>query len=248
MADLAPRLLSVLRRPGGLSALVSTRNPDYESGDTETWPYLETLGSLGDVPESICPWRDRDLKAWRSLRSVPAINKRAATAIVRSIIGSVVAPDVRIGHLDDLDFSRPVDLQPYLCSADGEQAVLLLIADTVTLATENTDLPDWHLTHRQQLPALLAEFRRTFLWGLHLSPWDRVERTARLYDELSLDTSPALRCAIARMLTLTDRETGLAWCEALRAIAPDRRTQSVHAIVESGAMRQHPERVADRPR
>lgn len=241
-------MVSVLRRPGGLTAVVSARNPGYDEKDSETAPYVEATVSLLDVPEAICPWRDKDLKAWRALRRVPSINRRSATAITRCLLGSVVSPDVDIAHLDELDFRSPVNLQPYLCAADGEQAVLLLIADTVALAIEDTELPQWHLSHRQQLATLPALFRRTFLWGLHLSPWRRVERTLDLYRRLELDDAPALRCAVARMLTLTDRDTGLRWLEAIVDIDPARRAASVHAIVESGALLEQPEQVADKTR
>lgn len=248
MIDPGPRLLAVIRRPGALSAVVTRRNPRFPTDPAEA-PCLVDAMAMTGLPEAICPWRDTDLKAWRSLQRVPDLNKRAALAIVRTLIASVSAPDAAVGELRPLDFSRgAVDLQPYLCSAAGEQLLLAAIAEPLIAASEHTELPEWHITHRQQITELPAEFRRTMLWGLHLSPWPRVEQTRAAFDTLGLATDAALRMAVARLLTLTDRDVGLAWLSALCDLPPDRRIAAACAALDTGVVQSMPDLAARRVR
>jgi hypothetical protein len=215
---------------------VSRRNP------RDGAPYLVESFALTAVPDHVCPWKETDLKAWRSLQRVPDLNKRAALAIVRAMIGSVAAPELQPGVLRAVDFSRgPLDLQPHMCRAEGEQLLLAMIADPLIVATGQTELPEWHITHRHQIADLPAEFRRQFLWGLHLSPWARVERTLAYYEELGLAADAGLCAAVARLLTLTDRDVGLAWLEILAATPGEQRAATACEIMESGKVREMPE-------
>lgn len=236
------RLIAILRRPQTIVALVSER-----SGEAEV-PYSERVVPLSAVSESVVPWRDKDVKAWRALARVPKLNARAGAAIIRALIGSVVDPDVEVAATTAIEFgATPIDLRPHLCTAAGELALLESMGDNLAAATSEVDFPDWHWTRRAQIEELPGGFRRYLLWGLHLSPWERLVVTLGVYDRLGLDDDPVLLLAMARLLSLADRATGIAWCEIIdRVRAPDR-ARAAALIAESGAHSTAPtESVAER--
>jgi len=240
------RLIAVIRRPGAVLALVSERAPAAASGPS-AGPYREALVPLAAVSEAICPWKDKDVRAWRSLARVPGLSRRAGVAIVRTIIGSTVDPDAVPAELSPLSFSRgPVNLQPHLCAADGEQELLDVLGDVLTEVSRDTDFPDWHWNRRHSLAVLPDHFRRSFLWGLHLSPWSTVEHTLAVYEALELDSDAPLRRALARMLSLADRSLGLAWSRAIADVEPGERLALCERVVETGAYATHPEAVSRR--
>jgi hypothetical protein len=223
------RLISVLRRPQTIVALVSA--PTGDAGA----PYSERVIPLSTISESICPWRDKDVKAWRALARVPNLSPRAGLAIVRALIGSVVDPDVEPPAPTPLDAAPPLDLRPNLCSPAGERALIERMGQSLEAATSDVDFPDWHWRRRDQIAELPRGFRRYLLWGLHLSPWERVVVTLGIYDRLALDEAPALLLATARLLSLADRPTGIAWCEVIDRVAPPDRARVAAMIAESGA-------------
>src|SRR5262245_35991283 len=160
------RLISVLRRPTGIFALVS--RPSGDPAD----PYREELQPLASTPLEVCPWRDKDVKAWRALGRVEAMTPRTALAIIRSLIGSAADPDLPAAELGTPRLNGYGDLRPYLCSPDSEQLLIDQMDEALAAATESTGFPDWHWRRRRELAALPAQFRRGFLWGLHLSDWE----------------------------------------------------------------------------
>ncbi len=242
------RLLAVLRRPEILVAVVSQRRADFERvSRTDVDPYIERAVPLAQTPESICPWRDKDVKAWRALGSVGQLNSRAALAIVRTLIGSVAWPIIDIVPAPLASAQRGVlDLRPLLCHPSGEQQLIeqmRSVLDALT-ADDATEFPSWHWSRRLELAALPAEFRRLFLWGLHLSSWRQLELTLAAFDALELDQAPPLRRAVARLLSMAPRDVGLAWCGVLAELQPGARTRGAELILESGAVAMMPTEAA----
>ncbi len=219
----------MLRRPAGIFALTS--QPTAEAAD----PFREVLQPLADTPLEVCPWRDRDVKAWRALGRVDTMTERSALAIIRSLIGSVADPDVPVADLGPPVLNGYIDLRPYLCAPASEQLLIDQMTEVLAAATESTGFPDWHWRRRAELVALPAGFRRSFLWGLHLSPWALLERTLAAYRALELDDRAPLRRALARLLSFADRPEGLAWTERLVDAAPAARLGEVTRMLESGA-------------
>ncbi len=235
------RLIAVIRRPGAVLALVSERAPAAASGPS-AGPYREELVPLAAVSEAICPWKDKDVRAWRALARVPVLSRRAGVAIVRTIIGSAVDPESVPAGLAPLSFSRgPVNLQPHLCHADGEQELLDGLGAVLADVSNETDFPDWHWTRRHALAVLPPAFRRSFLWGLHLSPWSLVEHTLAVYEALELETNAPLRRALARLLSLAERPVGLAWSRAIAEVDPGERLALCERVVETGAFAARPD-------
>jgi hypothetical protein len=232
------RLVSVLRRPTGIFALVSAPTGD------PTDPYQERLQPLAATPLEVCPWRDKDVKAWRALGRVEAITPRTALAIIRSLIGSVADPDLPAADPGALRLDGYGDLRPYLCSPDSEQLLIDQMDEALAAATADTGFPDWHWRRRRELAALPAAFRRSFLWGLHLSEWQTVDRTLALYRALELEAQGPLRRALARLLSLADRPTGLAWGDRIGALPAGARLGEVARILDSGAHASAPDPAA----
>jgi hypothetical protein len=238
------RLISVLRRPAAIVALVSERThpfcPDSGQGH-DGGAYSERVIPLSAASESVCPWKDKDVKAWRALASVPSLGDRAGLAIVRSIIGSVADPATPVDGLPELSFAAgSVDLRPYLCAPDGEHMLLECLGNVLDEVASALDFPDWHWKRRHDIAALPAEFRRSFLWGLHLSPWPMVRVTLAVYDELELEHNGDLRAAMARLLSFAERKAGIAWCEVIAQVDPPQRARAAELILESGAHARDP--------
>ncbi len=237
------RLFSVLRRPLALIALVVERDRDRPppSRASPDWRpgYRERAVPLAQLSEAICPWRDKDVKAWRALARVPRLEGRAALAVIRAVIGSVADPETVPDQLPPLT-GDSFDLRPHLCHPDGEKLLIDRIADQVEAATAELDFPDWHWRNRAEIAELPREFRRSFLWGLHLSPWSMVRVTAAVFDELELAGAPELRLAVAQLLLRAERRVGLAWCAALAEVAPTERARAAELIVESELWRLGP--------
>jgi hypothetical protein len=242
------RLVAVLRHPLGVFALVSDRVRPFEL-EPAAWddPYSETLVPLAQVSEAVCAWKDKDVRAWRALARVPTLTRRSGLAIVRAIIGSAVDPSKPPGTLPPLRFDRgPVDLRPHLCDPDGEQELLDGLGETLEQVSEDIDFPDWHWNRRRAIAMLPDEFRRSFLWGLHLSPWRQLERTLAVYEALALEDDPVLRRGMARLLSFADRPTGIEWAEVLVEVDPADRARACELILESGAYRRSPSDAARR--
>lgn len=241
---MVPRLIAVLRQPRAVLALLSERTGPLSSDAAALpVPYRERRVPLADVSEAICPWRDRDVRAWTALGRVPNPSRRASLATLRALIATVADPAAQVGELPPLDFSRPpVDLRPYLCSPRHEQDLIDAIADVLEDATRDLEFPDWHWTRRDRIADMPAGFRTHFLWGLHLSPWSQVELTRAVYDDFDLGGETALRSAIARLLSLADREDGLWWCDALAETPAPHRVRAAELVLESGGSRTRPDR------
>lgn len=240
------RLIAVLRRPNGVFALVSDRVRPFEPRIAIfSDPYRDELVPLSRVPDWVCPWKDKDVKAWRALSSVPRLSRRAGVAIVRAVIGSVADAGVEVGALTPLSAAfasqrAPVDLRPYLCSPAHEQELLAALGDTLAQVSADTEFPEWHWTHRQAIESLPAAFRRNFLWGLHLSPWPQVEMTLAVYEALELERDEVLRRGVARLLSFCERPTGIAWCRAIVDVPTPERARACEMILESGAYQRAP--------
>jgi hypothetical protein len=241
------RLIAVIRRPQVIVALVSERTRPFTAEQAGRDPYREQIVPLSTLSEAVCPWKDKDVRAWRALASVPRLNERAALAIVRSIIGSVVDPDSEVSALPPLRFGgASVDVRPYLCTPFGEADLLAGLHEVLDSVTDEVEFPAWHWHRRHDLAALPAGFRRGFLWGLHLSPWEQVEATLAAYRELGLDQQPELRLALARLLSLARRPLGLWWCDLLAELPAADRLRAAELIIESRAYEQAPDDEARR--
>lgn len=225
------RLLSVVRRPDAILAIVSVPG----RGDA---PFVSQRVPLSQVSEAVCPWRDKDVRAYTALARVPSMSRRAAQAIARTLIGSVCDPEAEIAEPGPLAFgAAPVDLRPQLCSPAGEERLLSAFADALP---EGGDLPTWHWHRRRDIAALPAGFRLELLWGLHLSSWEQVELTLAAHRALGLEDDAALRAAVARLLSHADRECGLWWCDLLAEAEPAARTPLAALVVATGAHRDRP--------
>lgn len=240
------RLIAVLRRPQGIFGLVSDRVRAFDPKISHfTDPYRESVVPLASVPESVCAWRDKDVKAWRALGAVPALSRRAGVAIVRAVIGSVADPANEPGWLPPLSAAfgsrrGAVDLRPYLCSAAHEQELLHALGDTLIQVSSDTSFPDWHWTHRLAIAELPPAFRRRFLWGLHLSPWHQLELTLAVYEALDLERDEVACRGVSRLLSFCARPIGIAWCHAIADVAPPERARACELILESGAYQRQP--------
>ncbi len=236
-----PRLIAVVRRPLAITALVCSRTHDFAIDDPE-WRhgYRQDRVALASLSEALCPWRDKDVKAWRALAKVPALGGRAALAIVRTLLGSVADPETDTSGLPPPTFATSVDLRPYLCGSEGEELLLARIDNTLNGASTDLDFPDWHWRRRRDLAALPAGFRTGFLWGLHLSPWEMVRVTHAVYDELELDRDAELRQAMSLLLSLADRHLGLSWSEVICSCEPGQRARAVELVIETCAYERAP--------
>lgn len=221
--------------------LVSRRRRPFDLAKTSPEPYVEVPLALSQVAPRTCPWKDKDAKAWRALSNVPHMSERANLALIRIIIGSVADPGSVPQDLGELDpKSMPKDLRPHLCVASHEQVLLDSVVDTLQATSEQTEMPDWHWNRRRELESLPPEFRRLFLWSLHLHPWERISEMLAAFDALHLGDDAPLRGAMARLLSRTGPVRALAWSGLLLGLAPDRRLRAAELILESGAATREP--------
>jgi len=237
------RLISVLRRPGAIVAVVSDRSGPFSLQPSDGYEpgYSERVEPLASTSDAVCPFKAKDVKAWRSLARVPSLGERAGLAIVRAIIGSVADPAAPVNGLPALRFDDgAVDLRPYLCSPDSEQMLLGRIGRVLDEVASELDFPDWHWKQRHDIAELPAAFRRNFLWGLHLSPWAMVRVTLAVFDELRLEQDLSLCRAVARLFSLTERKLAIAWCEVIGEIDAGERVRATEVILESGGHRREP--------
>jgi len=229
------RLLAVLRRPEVLVGLVSRRRRPFDPSTASPEPYVDVPLALSQVLITTCPWKDKDCNTWRALANVPRMTERAMLAVVRTLIGSVSDPshNAELAPLDPK--ALPRDLRPYLCHPDGEAQLLDGIRDDLAAATEGTELPKWHWSRRRDIAGLPGEFRRLFLWSLHLRQWEQVLEVLAAYETLELDVHPGLRSAVARLLCFSGPEVTVAWCGLLHGLEPGRRTRALELVLESRA-------------
>ena len=235
-------LLAVFRRPEMLKALLCERSGEFmPDGDGVAQPYRERVLALSSVHESICAWGDADTRAWRSLGKVPNMSARAAKAVVRSLLASVVDPDFDAPTTATLEFCEtPIDLRPLLCNPDGERRVLAELGEAIP-SENSTDLPRWHWTHRHEIAALPLGFRRHFLWGLSLVSWQYVELMAAMFESLELADNSALSLAVARLAAVGRCESTLWWCDVLADVPTPKRARAVEMILAAGAAKQLPQ-------
>ncbi len=234
-------LLAVFRRPEMLKALLCERSGEFvPDGDGVAEPYRERVLALSSVHESICTWGDADIRAWRSLGKVPKMSGRAAQAVVRSLLGSVVDPDFDAPTDATLEFSNaPIDLRPLLCNPGGEQRVLGELGEAIP-SENSTELPSWHWTHRHEIAALPIGFRRHFLWGLSLVSWQYVELMAAMFASLELADDMALSLAVARLAAVGRCENTLWWCDVLADVPKQKRARAVEMVLAAGASKGMP--------
>jgi hypothetical protein len=232
------RLVSVLRRPE-LMLSVSVERARPFSSVPGPGVFRTRTAALTQTPEAICPWRDRDVRAWKSLGRVPNLSRRAAQAIVRSLIASVVAPSHEARELGELRFGgSPVDVRPYLCQLDGEELLLEMLGEAIP---RDTELAPWHFERRAELAALPDKFQHYLLWGLALSGWPQVELTLAVYNELGLESDEESLLAVALIFTLCDRDAGLWWCDVLAELAPEVRAHAISVAIESEVLGARPD-------
>lgn len=225
-------LVAVFRRPEMLKALLCERTTNAD-GETS---YVERMLPVSSVPEDMCPWGDADIRSWRSLGKVPNMSRRATKAIVRTLLSTVIDPDYDAPDVRDFAFGKgPVDLRPLLCNAPGEERVLKELEETIAAHRTSSELPDWHWTHRHEVAALPAGFRRHFLWGLSLAPWSHVELMHAVYESLEMANAPEFSLALARMAIVGKRETILWWCDVFADVSATERTRAVRLVLEAGA-------------
>lgn len=233
------RLLSVLRKPLVLVGVVSRRRRPFDLDAAPAEPYVDVALSLSAMSPATCPWRDNDLKAWRALSNVPRMTNRASLAIVRALIGSVADPDSVPADLPALDPAHPPrDLRPHLCRPDHEEILIAGIEDALAHATA---MPEWHWQRRRELAALPRQFRRLFLWGLHLRPWTDVAAALAAFEALDLEAAPGLCSGLARLWSLAGPELGVAWAGLALSLEPARRCRAIELVLESGAALRAPE-------
>jgi len=235
-------LVAVFRRPEMLKALLCERLPsdDTEEGRSKN-PYVERVVPLSALPDAMCPWRDADIRAWRSLGKVPNLSKKAVKAVIRCLLSTVTDPDFNASDFEaseasEFSFERgAIDMRPLLCNPAGENRVLSALGDAVPGKAEHSELPSWHWTHRSELAELPAGFRRHFLWGLSLAPWSQVELMLAVHESLNLAKAPALSLAVARLATVGSREATLWWCDVLADLPEANRLRGVRHVLEAGA-------------
>ena len=226
-------VLSVFRRPEMLLALLSERREPFDpSGRGHPDPYVDRMVPFASVPETLCPWRDAELKAWKALGRVPNLTAGAVKAIIRSLLGSVPEPRKVVSEPAPPALGRgSVDLRPSLCHPIGEEWLIAQLGDAIPTPQQG-DLP----THRRELSALPEDFRRYFLWSMSLSSWEQIEATLAVFESLSLSSSRSLLRAVARLLRLARRDTGLWWCDVLAEIDPSEQLRACELILEYRAM------------
>lgn len=236
-------LLAVFRRPEMLKALLCERRDGAErEASHQDQPYAERMVALSAVPETMCAWRDADIRAWRSLSKVPNVSARATRAIVRALLSTVVDPDYSGPTESNLDFGgKPVDLRPLLCNPDGEERVLKELGEAIPKEDGASELPSWHWSRRQEIAAMPQGFRRHFLWGLSLDPWEHVQLMLAMFESLSLASHPALSLALARLSAVGSRGTILWWCDVIAEVPESGRIQAVEAILVAGAQASMPD-------
>lgn len=234
-------VLAVFRRPEMLKALLSERIRPFEPGSEPTSPaYGDRVIPLIQIPEDLCPWRDADVKAWRSLSKVPKLSARAAQAIVRVLLSTVVEPGLSLEDPGDIVYGgKAVDLRPSLCHWMGEQRLIAAIgADE---RPESSELPQWHWTHRQEIADLPDRFRYYFLWRLSLRPWHEVELMAAMFHGLGLSEDLSLTKAVARLSAATKGDSLLWWCDAIAEAAGLRRAGLIEYVLAHGVQEARPD-------
>ena len=236
-------LLAVFRRPEMLKALLCERRSETERNESNpAEPYAERLVALSAVPEEMCTWRDADIRAWRSLGKVPSMSRKGTKAIVRLLLNTVVDPDFENPSASDFNFDKgAVDLRPHLCNPAGERRVLEELGDAIPSDSNNSELPPWHWTHREEIAVLPKGFRRHFLWGLSLAPWSHVELMLAVHQTLELESHTETSLAVARLASVGGREATLWWCDVLADVPAELRAAAVEQVLISGAQAKMPD-------
>jgi hypothetical protein len=238
--SMSQRLLAVLRRPEMVTAVVSVRRRPFQL-DSHDLPYAELSVPLAQTLETTCPWKDRDVNAWRALGKVPNMSKRAALAVIRILVATVADPSAKLDNLGDIDPANPPnDFRPYLCSPIHEQQVLDSLGELLDEVSKESNFPDWHWHRRQELSALPSGFRRLCLWTMHLSDWESLQAVLSAYDHLALEANPHLASAFARLLSLAGPARAVEWAGVLSLCSKDRRLRGAELIIESGVLSTSP--------
>jgi hypothetical protein len=229
-------VIAVFRRPEMLLALLSERREPFDAENSgHADPYVDRLVPFASVPEELCPWRDKDLKAWKSLGRVPGLSGRAARAIIRSLLASVPLPDMSFEEPAPVSLGRGiVDLRPLLCHPSGEEWMLGQLGDALPGKGES-ELPDWHWHRRRELAELPEDLRRYFLWSLALAPWESIEVAQAIHQTLGLAKDRSLLRAVALLLRRSGSARFPWWCDVLAELDPARRVRACELIIELGA-------------
>ena len=98
--DACPSVMSVLRRPDGLFALLSYPRPLFDpraanranAGD----PYAEILCPLKDVPTSVLPRMGQLIEAWEAIASVSAFDAEVLANVLDVLLFSIADPDADV--------------------------------------------------------------------------------------------------------------------------------------------------------
>ncbi len=227
-------LLAVFRSPGMLKALLSQRVRPFEpEGEGDSDPYHDTILPLDQVPDALCPWRDADVKAWRSLSKVPKMSSRAAQAVTRVLLSTVIEPGLSVSDPGEIVFgAKAIDLRTSLCHPVGERQLIDLIGAQESSGA--SELPDWHWTHRQEIAELPSEFRYYFLWRLSLKTWDEVLVMVAMFESLNLSEDLPLARGVARLAAASDGDSLLWWCDALADVDSNRRIRSLEFVLALG--------------
>ncbi len=222
-----------------LKALLSFRNRpfDPEALDSSD-PYVDRILPLNQVPDDLCPWRDKDVKAWRSLAKVPKMSPRAAQAVVRSLLSTVVEPGLHLDDPGEITFgSSAIDLRPSLCHPAGEERLLAMVGAAQGVGSE---LPTWHWSNRQEIAGFAPSFRYYFLWRLSLASWEQVELVAAMHESLQLAEQQPLCRAVARLFAATKGDSALWWCDAIADAPVEFRVRATELVLVAGAQERRP--------
>ena len=236
-------LLAVFRRPEMLKALLCERRDESErEAANPAVPYAERMVPLSAVPEEMCAWRDADIRSWRSLGKVPKMSTKAVKAVVRSLLSTVVEPEISTAPIDELSFAKgAVDFRPLLCNPAGEVRVLEELGDSIPSANATSELPPWHWEKRHSVAELPSGFRRHFLWGSSLAPWSHIELMLAAYQALELETNRSTSLAVGRLARVGNRKATLWWCDVLMDVPAELRSVAVEQVLMAGAQSAAPD-------
>ncbi len=232
-------LLAVFRSPGMLKALLSQRVRPFEpEGEGDSDPYHDTILSLDQVPDALCPWRDADVKAWRSLSKVPKMSSRAAQAVTRVLLSTVTEPGLSVAEPGEIVFgTKALDLRTTLCHPTGETQLIEVIGPQ---SGGTSELPDWHWTHRQEIAGLPSKFRFYFLWRLSLKTWEEVLVMVAMFESLNLADDLPLCRGVARLSAAIKGDSLLWWCDALADLDSSRQLRALEFVLAVGVQDRNP--------
>lgn len=115
------RLTTILRRPDGLFATLSSRPAaferptppqdaasDFALGPPEHGPYAEEIRPLADVSATLAPGKGPLLRSWQALQCVTAWNAEVLTHVLNVLVGTIADPTADVADIPALAVSEPV--------------------------------------------------------------------------------------------------------------------------------------------